>query len=148
ISRALMGHRRPRRADRGGPEGIAEACARASPGIYRLSVSTTRDVPPSPVDPCVPPVPAVPVRAESAPLVDLRQRLSSANSNLTRTREKLNSVIAESKSRMTRFVREDLPTVALYGGGGAMLGALLGYWLHDQMKGWFGEDSYVGLLGT
>ena len=58
------------------------------------------------------------------------------------------SIIADYNKRVSKFVREELPTIATYAGAGAAFGGLLGYFLHDKMKEWFGADSYVALLGT
>lgn len=57
-------------------------------------------------------------------------------------------LITEGRRRMSVFVREKLPELAMYAGVGAALGGLLGYWLHDQAKAYFGADSYLGLYGT
>lgn len=57
-------------------------------------------------------------------------------------------VVAEYAGKMRKFMREDLPQVALFGGGGAVFGALVGYWLFDQAVAYFGAGSYVGLLST
>ncbi|MDC0720669.1 hypothetical protein [Nannocystis bainbridge] len=63
-------------------------------------------------------------------------------------RKAAEETIAEYKKKAARFWKEDMPTVAKYGGAGALLGLWAGSYLYDKMAEWFGADSYLALYGT
>lgn len=76
------------------------------------------------------------------------ETIANLRSDRSELRAKLATQASEFSSKMSQLVREQIPQVAIYGGAGAGLGILVGYFLHDRFKGWFGADSYAGLLAT
>jgi hypothetical protein len=90
--------------------------------------------------------------ATTAPAVvsraQLEKQAQSARADAREAKAEVKALEKNYSARMSKFVREDLPQIATYAGAGAAIGGLLGYWLHDRMKEWFGADSYIGLLGT
>lgn len=97
--------------------------------------------------PAVPAVPTSNVQLQSQ-VAELRLDLKEANREVKTLKERGKEIANEYAGKMRRFVREDLPQIAIFGGGGAVFGALVGYWLFDQAVAYFGPTSYVGLLST
>jgi hypothetical protein len=79
---------------------------------------------------------------------DANDRLANAQAKNRDLSQRLDDAISSGRRAMQRFAGEEVPKIATYGGAGAGLGVLLGYFLHDRLKEWFGADSYLGLLGT
>lgn len=93
-------------------------------------------------------MPAATALAPTMTRADLQDQVRSLKSQLKQAGATTRDIVAAGAKRMNAFVREGLPDLAMYAGGGALIGGLLGYFLYDRALEYFGADSWLGRYGV